>query len=180
MGTAHLGRTHGCTDHRCDVKIVLANSEPSTHGMERIHVDGRLRASVVPPPEPNTSAAPSSSCAFHDVTRVDVELRRQLSQSSIALDRRKRNFRLEAGVWFRRGRLVMVSPDSLATACPLSGRNSTYRLVQILKASSAFLAFRPIAFERSPSVLFLRPPTIFFHRCCRDADRGGGRGKEAL
>jgi hypothetical protein len=39
-------------------------------------------------------------------------------------------------VWFRRGRLLIVSPDSLGTACPLSGRNSTYRLVQILEAGS--------------------------------------------
>src|SRR5271169_2173585 len=38
---------------------------------------------------------------------------------------------LKAGVWFRRGRLLIVSPDSLGTACPLSGRNSTYRPVQI-------------------------------------------------
>jgi hypothetical protein len=30
----------------------------------------------------------------------------------------------------------MVSPDSLGTACPLSGRNSTYRLVQISETSS--------------------------------------------
>jgi hypothetical protein len=34
-------------------------------------------------------------------------------------------------VWFRRGRLVIVSPDSLGTTCQLSGRNSTYRPVQI-------------------------------------------------
>jgi hypothetical protein len=40
-------------------------------------------------------------------------------------------FALKAGVWFRRGRLLMVAPDSQATACPLSGRNSTYRSVQI-------------------------------------------------
>jgi len=26
------GRTHGCTDQACDVKILLANLEPSTHG----------------------------------------------------------------------------------------------------------------------------------------------------
>jgi hypothetical protein len=39
-------------------------------------------------------------------------------------------FALKAGVWFRRGRLFMVSPDSQAPACPLSGRNSTYRPVQ--------------------------------------------------
>jgi len=29
------GRTHGCTDQQCDVKISLANSEPSTHGTKR-------------------------------------------------------------------------------------------------------------------------------------------------
>jgi hypothetical protein len=27
-----IGRTHGCTDHPCDVQIFLANPEPSTHG----------------------------------------------------------------------------------------------------------------------------------------------------
>jgi hypothetical protein len=32
----------------------------------------------------------------------------------------------------------MVSPDSLGTACPLSGRNSTYRLVQISETSSLY------------------------------------------
>src|SRR3990172_8337647 len=45
-------------------------------------------------------------------------------------------FALKAGVWFRRGRLLMGSPDSMGTACPLSGRNSTYRPVQILEAGS--------------------------------------------
>jgi hypothetical protein len=39
-------------------------------------------------------------------------------------------------VWFRRGRLLIVSPDSLGKACPLSGRNSTYRPVQISAAGS--------------------------------------------
>ncbi|HVT98534.1 MAG TPA: SDR family oxidoreductase [Acidobacteriaceae bacterium] len=43
---------------------------------------------------------------------------------------------LKAGVWFRRRRLLIVSPDSLGTACPLSGRNSTYRPVQISAAGS--------------------------------------------
>jgi hypothetical protein len=32
--------------------------------------------------------------------------------------------------------LLIVSPDSLGAACPLSGRNSTYRPVQILEAGS--------------------------------------------
>src|SRR3981189_2568470 len=37
---------------------------------------------------------------------------------------------LNAAVWFRRARLLIVSPDSAGTGCPLSGRNSTYRPVQ--------------------------------------------------
>ena len=67
---------------------------------------------------------------------MDVELLRQLGQCSIALDGGKRHLALKPGVWFRRGRLLIVSPDSMGTACPLSGRNSTYRLVQILEAGS--------------------------------------------
>jgi hypothetical protein len=49
-------------------------------------------------------------------------------------------FALNAGVWFRRARLLIVSPDSPGTACPLSGRNSTYRPVQNSGASSKFAA----------------------------------------
>jgi hypothetical protein len=41
MASGHVnriyGRTHGCTDQACDVKISLANPEPSTHGHK---VDG--------------------------------------------------------------------------------------------------------------------------------------------
>jgi DNA end-binding protein Ku len=47
-------------------------------------------------------------------------------------------------VWFRRGRLFMVSPDSQAIACPLSGRNSTYRPVQISGATSEFVPRKEI------------------------------------
>jgi hypothetical protein len=42
---------------------------------------------------------------------------------------------LKAGVWFRRGRLVIVSPG-LQPFWLLSGRNSTYPVVQISRASS--------------------------------------------
>ena len=35
MRTAQTGRTHGRTDQVCDVKKVLANPEPSTHGTKR-------------------------------------------------------------------------------------------------------------------------------------------------
>jgi hypothetical protein len=48
-----------------------------------------------------------------------------------------------AGVWFRRGRLLTVSPDSPGIACPLSGRNSTYRLVQI-SGNSSHLILRTV------------------------------------
>src|ERR1700726_4649188 len=52
---------------------------------------------------------------------------------------------LKAGVWFRRGRLLIVSPDSLGTACPLSGRNSTYRPVQISAAGSDVVGYSRLA-----------------------------------
>ena len=60
----------------------------------------------------------------------------KLRQCPIALDRVSATLALKAGVWFRRGRLCMVSPDSQATACLPSGRNSTYRPVQISETSS--------------------------------------------
>src|SRR5256885_215587 len=60
---------------------------------------------------------------------------------------------LKAGVWFRRGRLLIVSPDSLGTACPLSGRNSTYRPVQISAAGSR-LALVPPRRSLSPDCYF--------------------------
>jgi hypothetical protein len=44
-------------------------------------------------------------------------------------------FALKAGEWFRRGRLVIVSPG-LQLSWLLSGRNSTYPAVQTFKASS--------------------------------------------
>src|SRR3954464_4467285 len=47
----------------------------------------------------------------------------------------KATFALKAGVWFRRGRLVIVSPVRHAY-WPLSGKNSTYPDVQISRASS--------------------------------------------
>src|SRR5271166_1815622 len=62
-------------------------------------------------------------------------------------------FALKVGVWFRRGRLFMVSPDSLGTACPLSGRNSTYRPVQISETSSV----SPVCASRCARLL---PPEI--------------------
>src|SRR5262249_31154307 len=48
-------------------------------------------------------------------------------------------FALKADVWFRRGLLLMLSPDSRAKSCLLSGRSSTYRPVQIPEAGSPTL-----------------------------------------
>src|SRR6266550_585052 len=66
-------------------------------------------------------------------------------------------FALRAGVWFRRGRLLIVSPDSLGTACPLSGRNSTYRPVQILEAGSVA---RQVANERLVDFYLIEAETL--------------------
>ena len=57
---------------------------------------------------------------------MDIELLGKLGQRPITLDGCECHLTLNAGVWFRRGRLGMVFPDSQATACPQSGRNSTF------------------------------------------------------
>jgi hypothetical protein len=72
---------------------------------------------------------------------VNVELLGKLRDGPIALTAASATFALKAGVWFRRGRLDrldMASPDSQATACPPSGRNSTQRSVQNSGATSVF------------------------------------------
>src|SRR4029077_10006987 len=66
---------------------------------------------------------------------------------------------LKPGVWFRRGRLLIVSPDSLGTACPLSGRNSTYRLVQILEAGSKIVDDDIVVTGVWPAEAGPQPPT---------------------
>src|SRR3954469_21841104 len=77
---------------------------------------------------------------------------------------------LKLGVWFRRGRLLIVSPDSLGTACPLSGRNSTYRPVQILEAGSAFNCCH----HAKAVILILEYPVIIIKRAI------GERGEHRL
>jgi len=47
----------------------------------------------------------------------------------------KASFALKAGAWFRRGRLLIVSPAP-RPFLPRSGRNSTYAAVQISQATS--------------------------------------------
>ena len=65
-----------------------------------------------------------------DLVGMNVELLSQLGQRLVASDGRQSHLRFEGGVWFRRGRLVIVSPG-LQPFWLLSGRNSTYPDVQI-------------------------------------------------
>src|SRR5438105_3257169 len=64
-------------------------------------------------------------------------------------------FALNAGVWFRRGRLLIVSPDSQAIACLPSGRNSTYRPVQISGTGSNHKQGSALCRARSCTIFFI-------------------------
>src|SRR5271157_4099834 len=48
----------------------------------------------------------------------------------------KATFALKPGVWFRRGLLLIVSPEFAGLYSPLSGRRSTYRPVRISGTTS--------------------------------------------
>src|SRR5215212_6642770 len=86
---------------------------------------------------PNTPAAPSRSWAFHWViwfgctSNCWANSARVLSPFTAA----RATLALKAGEWFRRGRLLIVSPVRQPFWLR-SGRNSTYLTVQILQASS--------------------------------------------
>src|SRR5215510_3676551 len=64
-------------------------------------------------------------------------------------------FALKADVWFRRGLLLMLSPDSRAKSCPLSGRSSTYRPVQIPEAGSLLHLTFPKVMSAFSAMVFL-------------------------
>ena len=53
------GRTHGCTDQRCDVLEALANPEPSTHGPN-------CPMSTTAIPAPSTSPTSTATRCFLD------------------------------------------------------------------------------------------------------------------
>src|SRR5712691_3424887 len=86
---------------------------------------------AVPPPAPNTSAAPPSSCAFQVVIWFGWTSNCSASCAIVRspLIAANATFALKAGEWFRRGLLLIVAPDSLAQPCPLSGRDSTHQPV---------------------------------------------------
>jgi len=61
--------------------------------------------------------------------------KKSFSSVSSPLTAASATYALNAGVWFRRGRLLMVSPVR-PPSWPPTGRNSHYPAVQILPASS--------------------------------------------
>jgi len=70
-----------------------------------------------------------------DLVGVDIKLLRQFDQCLRALDRRQGYFRLEAGLWFRRARLVIVAPV-LGILCQVQGRIPLIPSVRFFRASS--------------------------------------------
>src|SRR5215207_6101615 len=94
-------------------------------------------ASVPAFSDPNTPAAPSSNCAFHWVIWLGCTSNCWANSARVfsPFTAARATFALKAGVWFRRGRLLMVSPV-WQPFWPRSGRNSTYPAVQIRRASS--------------------------------------------
>jgi Uma2 family endonuclease len=91
-------------------------------------------------------------------------------------------FALNAGVWFRRARLLIVSPDSLGTACPPSGRNSTYRPVQISEASSLpeDLLFATETTFRLSADTYLEPDFVFYAKATGIAGLNAATAKLAV
>jgi len=75
---------------------------------------------------PKYSGSPLQKLCFplRDLVDVHVELLRQLDQRLLALQGSQRHLALNAGLWFRRTRFVIVSPDP-QPPWPLSGKNST-------------------------------------------------------
>src|SRR6266849_11055396 len=68
-------------------------------------------------------------------------------------------FALKAGVWFRRGRLVIVPPFR-QPSWPLSGGNSTYPGVQIFKTSSVGDLTGPKPFRLSAPITPFCPEAV--------------------
>src|SRR4029453_13337384 len=83
------------------------------------------------------TGAPLSKCAFPEVILLGGTSNCSASCANVRspLTAANATFALKAGVWFRRGRLFIVSPVSQATAGPPPGRNSPCRPVQISGAS---------------------------------------------
>src|SRR5688500_7320076 len=133
-------------DHRLALSRPALPSAPSKQSFARVSspilawrvlmstggAPGSVRASA-----PNTPAAPSRSSAFQAVIWFGRTSSCCASSASVFSPSRaaRATFALKAGLWFRRDRLVIVSP-AREPSWPLSGRNATYPPVRIRRASS--------------------------------------------
>src|ERR1700716_2954251 len=105
--------------------------------MQRLHIDGRRGRRHAPRSENSGSSPLQLHLPCRNLIGVDVEMLRQLSYRPVALDGGKRHLRLE-------GRCVVPARSSVhGLSCsrrlsPLSGRNSTYRPVQICESGSVY------------------------------------------
>src|SRR5215218_73424 len=133
-------------DHRLALSRPALLSAPSKKSFARVSspilacrvltstggAPGVVRASA-----PNTPAAPSRSSAFQAVIWFGWTSNCCASSASVfsPLMAARATFALKAGLWFRRDRLVIVSP-AREPSRPLSGRNATYPPVRIRRASS--------------------------------------------
>src|SRR5713226_5014453 len=103
--------------------------------MQRLYVDRRRCRRRAPSPENITSPTLELRLPRRNLIGVNIEMLRQLSQRSIALDGGERHLGLEY-------RCVVPALSSAhrfscsRPSSPLSGRNSTYRPVQICESSS--------------------------------------------
>jgi len=72
-----------------------------------------VAASLAAELDPNTSAAPSSRCAFHAVIWFGWTSYSCANSASVfsPLMAANATFALKAGLWFRRARLVILAPD---------------------------------------------------------------------
>jgi len=107
---------------RSGQKIVLQRQLPD-FGVEFLHVDWRRRVRLALAKKPGSSFEKLIPSGLDDI-RMDIELCRQFGSVFSPFTAASATFALNAGLWFRRGRLVMVSP--VPGIMPISGRISTY------------------------------------------------------
>ena len=93
---------------------------------------------------------------LRDPVRAHDKLARQLRQSPLVADRRRRPFALNSAERLRRGRLLISgrAPVSRGSIMPLSGSDSTYPTVQISRAASVLVNPDPERFGACQLQLF--------------------------
>ena len=100
-------------------------SSPSWRGATSQRTAG-APAAVLPDPKNLRKPYLRVFSPCRNLIGVNVDVSASLAKRSIALDGGQRHSRLEGGVWFRRGRLFIVSPDLLAQRARLVKRQKLH------------------------------------------------------